>query len=63
LKKNHTAEEMANGKVGSQNQYERYFSGSKTLNEQPILRGRRFGGDVVRRATRLKTLKGTTNTP
>jgi hypothetical protein len=36
LKKNHEAEEKANGKVGSFKKYGRYFSGSTTLNEQPI---------------------------
>jgi len=36
LRKNHTAEEMANGKVGPQNQSERYFGKPGTLNEQRI---------------------------
>jgi hypothetical protein len=40
LKENHIAEGMANGKVGSHNQYVRYFFGLGTLNEQPIPRGR-----------------------
>ncbi len=32
-RENHTAEEKANGKVGSLNQYGRYVDGAKTLNE------------------------------
>jgi hypothetical protein len=39
-KENHTAEETANGKVGTSNQYGRYFCGPETLNGQSILRGR-----------------------
>jgi len=62
LKEDHTAEEMANGKVEPQNQYERYFSELETLNEQPIPRGRPGDGNVPRRATQPKTLKGTTGT-
>jgi len=40
MKENHTAEEMANGTVGSHNQYVRYFFGLRTLNGQLIPRGR-----------------------
>jgi hypothetical protein len=36
LQEDHTAEEMANGKVGSPNQYRRYFKRPVTLSEQPI---------------------------
>jgi len=37
-RKTHTAEEMANGEVGSQKPYGRYCGGPGTLNEQPISR-------------------------
>jgi len=33
IRENHTAEETANGKVGTPNPYGRYLSGTKTLNE------------------------------
>jgi hypothetical protein len=37
LKEDHEAEGRLNGEVGSHNQYGRYGSGRKTLNERPIL--------------------------
>jgi hypothetical protein len=39
--KNRTAEEMANGEAGSQNQYERYSPSAGALNEQQDSGGRR----------------------
>jgi hypothetical protein len=40
MKENHIAEGMANGTVGSHNQYMRYSFGLGTLNGQLIPRGR-----------------------